>query len=70
MRNYPNMSYCAHENTCAALNQCLEYLEEGEEDGEEISHSEQDAQKSLIELCERYLDETGRLDEIIDEATE
>lgn len=32
MSNYPNMSYCAAENTLSAINQLVDLIQEGEKD--------------------------------------
>lgn len=68
------MSYCQFENTAAAMGQCLatinDHIEENghlEEFEEFLSRDESREYKKLIDLCERLLDESGRLEEIIEE---
>jgi hypothetical protein len=63
MSNYPNMSYCMYENTCAALNQILGSLLEAADDATSLkdyramlsSRCEIDAFESIKELCEEVI---------------
>ncbi len=63
MSNYPNMSYCMYENTCAALNQILGSLLEAADDATSLkdyramlsSCCEIDAFESIKELCEEVI---------------
>lgn len=58
----PNMSYCRYRNTLLAVNQILYDFEDGIE--EDLSEEEERAKKQLINACEEFLEQTGRLEEI------
>lgn len=44
----PNMSYCAFENTCHAVNQCLDLLEEEINEEYTITKNEWEYAQSLV----------------------
>ena len=74
MKNYPNMSYYQFHNTAAAMEQCIDSIDEHiEENGrlddfeDFLSLDEKRGYKKMLDLAERLLDESGRLDEIIEE---
>jgi hypothetical protein len=64
MKNYPNMSYCAFENTALALQQLMEIINDELEEGrnyEEFLESrssleERSAVKRVRKNCEALLD--------------
>lgn len=52
----PNMSYCAAENTAAALDQIVDLVSEGgEEYISNLSTYEKTGHLDLIQLCQAYL---------------
>lgn len=52
----PNMSYCAAENTAAALDQVVDMVSEGgEEYISNLSTYEKTGHLDLIQLCQAYL---------------
>ena len=72
--NYPNMSYCQFENTAAAMEQVMQTIDDHIEENNHLedfkdflSRDENEGYEKLISLCERLLDESGRLEEIIEE---
>ena len=57
MSNYPNMSYCAFENTAAAIRQLIGMLGDAIDDGEPremSSYQEQRAFKEMHELIQSF----------------
>lgn len=74
MNNYPNMSYCQFENTAVAMEQIMETIDDHIEEFNSLdnfedflSRYELRGYKKILELSERLLDESGRLEEIIEE---
>lgn len=66
--NIPNMYYRRYRNTLQAMNQIIDGLDdEGRDDREMLSREEEIAKRQLQKACETFLDETGRLIEIIKE---
>ena len=67
-----NMSYCRFENTSNDLQDCIDAIEEmnnnnGRNDYDEpLSDREQDAFRSMIEMCRTYLDYSEELLDTID----
>lgn len=56
MSNYPNMSYCMFQNTCAAMDQVAEFLIEADQDDMlDISKDELRAMRELVGYCEQYI---------------
>lgn len=49
--DYPNMSYCAAENTMRAVDQLIDLIESGEKNDEQRSGYEYHAMKSLAEIA-------------------
>lgn len=60
-----NMSYCRMENTHRDLQDVAEHIND-----ENLSKTEKKYRDRIIELCETILEDSGRLDELIDQATE
>lgn len=46
-----NMSYCRFENTLHDLGDCLEALEDGALDNQDLSDEERESALELIEMC-------------------
>lgn len=63
MNNYPNMSYCAIENTSHALRQVIELIRDAEEDGielkeylENVNSHERSAWDRLVDYAQEILE--------------
>lgn len=65
--NYPNMSYCAAENTKAAVDQLLELMHSGKKEDIEIGDSEYRAIRNLIQLGRDLADNCEEFIEYIDD---
>lgn len=65
----PSMSYCKFENTSNDLGQCLDAMEEANSiDDLDLNQYEQDAFRSMYDMCKQYVEEYKRLAaEFIDE---
>jgi len=71
MSNYPNMSYCAFENTVNALWQLRDMLSRAIDDGEPLEFSSRDekqAYEELKETMEEIADLQQQHDDMFDEA--
>ena len=63
-----NMSYCRFQNTRLDLKDCVEALEEIEENGQlvsnELSREELLAMREMVEWCERFIETVEVLDDM------
>lgn len=66
MSNYPNMSYCAFENTLSALAQLRDMLSQAVDDGEPLDFSSRDESEAYNNLHE-MMEEIAGLMELHDE---
>lgn len=65
IHNYPNMSYCAVENTAMAMDQVIDLMEEydsPEEWLESLSEHELRGLESLLQSTERFREYTTHFD--------
>ena len=67
MRNHPNMSYCMCENTVAAMRQIILALEETGLKAIADHASEQEAFRSLYDLCLEFQDVFETLQDLEDD---
>lgn len=65
--NYPNMSYCAAENTKAAIDQLLELMHSGKKEDIEKGDSEYHAIRNLAQLGRDLADNCEEFIEYIDD---
>ena len=58
MRDYPNMSYCAFENTARAMDQLCGMLESALEDGEplNLNQYEMPHYRAMFDKCQALMD--------------
>lgn len=69
MRDYPNMSYCAFENTAAAMDQCMAMVEQALEDGEplELNQYEQRPFNNMYEKCRAFMELMEQHQELVED---
>jgi len=65
--NYPNMSYCAAENTKRAVDQLLELMHSGKKEDIEKGDSEYRAIRDLAQLGHDLADACGEFIEYVDD---
>ena len=73
MRDYPNMSYCAFENTSRAIRQLMQMIGEAIDDGEPLCMSSRDEKFAFHEmpaLLEDFKDMLDQYDEHFAEVEE
>lgn len=58
MADYPNMSYCAFENTARAMDQLCQMLESALEDGEPLEFNQYEAPhyRAMFDKCQALMD--------------
>lgn len=67
--NYPNMSYCAFENTLDAIEQCMGMIIEAIDSDEDLifsSYQEKNAFMSMFDKCQYMLEALEQYQEMAD----
>jgi len=69
MSNFPNMSYCAFENTANAMEQCANMVQEALDNNEplDLNQYEQRPFDGMYEQCRALMELLERYEQMVDE---